>query len=354
MKKRLISFLLVLAMVFTVGGCGMGNGEQGNPGVTFTDDCGRSVEVPADISRIVPSGPLAQMILLALAPDMLVGIASRWNSSGEGIIPAEYYELPYLGRLTDSADGNLETLALADPQIIIDIGEKKDGMAEDLDRIQTQTGIPAVFVSATLESMPDTFRKLGKLLNRQGRAEELAQFCERTYARTETVMEQVGENKVNALYILGEEGLNVIARDSYHSQVLDMLTNNLAVVDNPSSKGLGNEVSMEQIALWDPEFILFAPGSIYGTVSQQTVWKDITAVKNGAYAEVPDGPYNWLGNPPGVQRYLSLIWLPAVLYPTYCDYDVKAEIVSFYELFYGCHLSHGQYDALTQNSFLGG
>ena len=43
-------------------------------------------------------------------------------------------------------------------------------------------------------------------------------------------MEQVGEDKVTALYVLGEEALSVQARDSYHSQIMDLLTENVAVV----------------------------------------------------------------------------------------------------------------------------
>lgn len=348
MKKAVC---IVIAICLFLSGCTVPVDRVGTK--TFTDDCGRQVEVPAEITRIVPAGPLAQMILLAIAPDLFVGVASRWNTSGAEILDKEYYDLPYLGRLTDSADVNLETLALADPQIIIDIGEKKDSSGETLGKLQSQTGIPIVFLSASLETMPQTYRKLGALLGREERAEELAQFCETVYARTESIMAQVGENKVKALYILGEEGHNVIARDSYHSQVLDMLTDNLAVVENPSAKGLGNEVGMEQIALWNPDFLLFAKGSVYDSVSRRPVWDQMTAIQNRQYVEVPEDLYNWMGNPPGVQRYLSLIWLTAVLYPELCDYDVKAEITRYYRLFYGCSLTDGQYENLTKNSFLG-
>jgi hypothetical protein len=47
-----------------------------------------------------------------------------------------------------------------------------------------------------------------------------------------------------------------------------------------------------------------------------------------------------------------MIWLPVVLYPEYCDYDVKAEILEYYRLFYGCELSDAQYEALTANAFI--
>ena len=46
-----------------------------------------------------------------------------------------------------------------------------------------------------------------------------------------------------------------------------------------------------------------------------------------------------------------LLWLPSLLYPEYCDYDVKTEIMEYYELFYGCTLTDEQYNTLTANAF---
>ena len=59
-----------------------------------------------------------------------------------------------------------------------------------------------------------------------------------------------------------------------------------------------------------------------------------------------------MGTPPAAQQYLGMIWLTAQLYPAYCDYDVQAEILEFYELFYHCTLTPQQYGQLTANGFL--
>lgn len=365
LMKKLLSLILAFAMILSLAACGAPAGDPTEPDprisdtqpagsgtVMFTDDCGREVEVPDEITRIVPSGPLSQIILYAIAPDMFVGLASKWDDGAKGIVPEEYLNLPYFGQMYNTANLNVEELALADPQIIIDIGQSMSTGAEDLDTLQSQTNIPSVFISASLKDMPETFRKLGGLLDREEKAEELAAFCERVYSRTISIMEQVGDNKVDALYILGEEGLNVLSRDSYHSELIDMLTNNLAVVDNPSSKGSGNEVTLEQIALWNPDYILFAPDAIYDTAAQMDTWCDISAIASGNYIKVPYGPHNWLGTPPAVQRYLGLIWLTAQLYPEYCDYDAKAEILEYYKLFYNCELTEEQYQTLTADAML--
>ena len=352
--KKLISLILALALVLGLTACGgpvpAPDGSDAQETVMFTDDLGREVEVPAEISRIVPTGPLSQIMLYAIAPDMFVGLAAQWSATAEGIVPQEYLDLPYFGQLYNSANLNVEELAVADPQIIIDIGQPMSSGSEDLDTLSAQTNIPAVYIATTLETVPEAFRTLGKLLGREEKAEELAAFCEEVYPRTVSIMEQVGDNKVDALYILGEQGLNVLSQNSYHSELIDMLTNNLAVVDAPSSKGSGNEVTLEQIALWNPEFILFAPDAPYDAAAEMDTWKDMTAIRNGNYLHVPEGPHNWVGTPPAVQRYLGLIWLTAQLYPEYCDYDVKTEVLEYYELFYNCALTDEQYDNLTKGA----
>ena len=107
---------------------------------------------------------------------------------------------------------------------------------------------------------------------------------------------------------------------------------------------------MEQILNWNPDVILFAPGSIYATVAEDPNWQTITAIKNGTYYEVPMGPYNWMGFPPSVQRLLGMQWMAKVLYPEAADYDPYTEAANYFQLFYHCELTQAQYDALVANS----
>ena len=346
MKKQLLSLLLVAVLALSIITV---HAEE--PTRIFTDSCGREVTVPAEITRIAPSSSLAQIILYAIAPEQMVSLSGHWDDRAQDMILDEVYNLPVLGRLTGSADLNVEELAFADPQIIIDIGEPKDSISDDLETLQTQTQIPAVFISSSLETLPETFRTLGSLLGKEAEAEELAMFCEAIYTQTEDIMSEV-DQKANLLYVLGEEGLNVLAKDSYHAEIIDMLANNLAAVEKPVSKGLGNEVSMEQISLWNPDFVVFAAESIYSTVKEIPAWNQVQAIVDDQYVEVPDLPHNWLGMPPSCQRYLALIWLPSVLYPEHCTYDVQEEVTEFYELFYHCTLTDEQYAMITANAFL--
>lgn len=317
--------------------------------VIFTDSVGREVEVPKNITKIAISGPMAQIVVFALAPDKLVGIADEWDATAEQFLATEYYNLPILGQLYGGkGELNLETLLSSGAEVVIDVGEPKETIVEDIDGLQEQTGIPFVHITATTSTMGDAYRKLGELLNMPDEASELANFCDEVYSRTLEISNSV--EKVNLLYCLGDTGQNVLAKTSYHAEVIDMLSNNVALMEDPSSKGSGNEVDMEQILLWNPDVILFAPDSIYGTVAEDKAWQKVSAISSGKYYEVPSAPYNWMGFPPSVQRCLGMMWMSNLLYPEAAQYDLNEEVAKFYKLFYHCDITQEQYDALVANS----
>ncbi|MDR1329592.1 MAG: ABC transporter substrate-binding protein [Oscillospiraceae bacterium] len=313
----------------------------------FTDSAGRTVELPANITSISPSGALAQMFLIAIAPDYLVTIASEYSEEDAKYIPGEVVGLPVVGQFYGSDDLNFESIAAIGPELVIDVGEPKNTIVEDMDSITANLAIPSVHITATLDSTPDAFRTLGAILGREERGEELAQFCEKILAQTDEIMAQIGDNKVSALYLLGDAGLNVLAKTSFHSEVLDKLTDNLAVVDEPSSRGSGNETDLEQISLWNPQVILFAPGSVYADVASDPTWSQLDAIKNRQYYEVPQGPYNWMGTPPSINRYLGMIWLTQILYPVEAQFGVFEEVQEYYKLFYGYDLTNEEFESLS-------
>lgn len=349
--KKWLAMLLAVVMVLSLAACGAQSSPQTDDTTrVFTDSVGREVEVPAQIDKVALSGPMAQIVLFALCPDKLVGVSNAWSTEAEQYLDEKYFTMPEIGQLYGGkGELNPETLLQSGAQIVIDVGEPKGSIAEDLDALQEQTGIPFVHITATTETTGDAYRMLGDLLNMKDEAETLAAYCENIYDRTVSIAGSV--EKANVLYVTGDMGQNVIAAGSYHAEILDLLTNNLAVVDEPSSKGTGNEVSMEQILTWDPDVVIFAPESIYDTVADDAAWQSVTAIKNGAYYEVPFVPYNWMGFPPSVQRYLGMMWLSKVLYPdATAEYDLFSDVQEYYKLFYHCDLTQAQFDALVANS----
>ena len=85
----------------------------------YEDDVGRQVELPKKITRIIPAGPLAQIILYSIDPDMFTGLTNKWSDSAKEFIPQKYRDLPYFGQLYGGVSLNVEELAFSEPDCII-------------------------------------------------------------------------------------------------------------------------------------------------------------------------------------------------------------------------------------------
>lgn len=359
MKRKIFALLLVLCLLAgLLSGCGQAAPAASEPPAEesqtpetreFTDSTGRTVTVPYEVTKVAISGPLTQVYAIPLVGDLMVGVSNYIAEDIALYLPEYISTLPELGQLYGGkGEMDLEALLAADPDVVIDVGDTKDGIAEDMDSLTEQTGIPFVHIDASVVGAPEAYRMLGELTGQTEKAEELASWCEDTYAMMTAMMEKVDADgaRKSVLYCLGDKGLNVIAKGSYHAETVNLMTNNLADLPEVVSSGLGNEVDMEQLLVWNPDVIIFAPDTIYDTVGENATWQQLDAISSGNYYKTPYGPYGWLSSPPSVQRYLGMLWLGALLYPDYCEYDLQAKVTEYYELFYQCELTQEMYDNL--------
>ena len=350
MKKAVILFVVVSILL-----CGCGQAGADTPAQTreFTDSTGRTVTLPAQITKIAISGPLSQIYILPLAGDMLVGVSNAYAEDMQLYLPAYIFEKTEIGQLYGGkGEMDLEALLAAAPEVVIDIGEAKKTTAEDLTALTEQTGIPFIHIDATVATAPEAYRTLGALLGREEKAEELAAWCENTYAQISAMMERVDADSArkSLVYCLGDKGVNVIAKGSFHAETINLLSENLAVMEEVAVTGSGNEVDLEQILLWNPDVIVFAPDSCYEEIGASAQWQSVGAVARGTYYKTPAGPYGWLSSPPAVQRYLGMLWLGTLLYPEYAEYDLQEEITEYYRLFYGCELTQEMIQNLLKDA----
>jgi len=353
---RLLALLILLALLAGVtGACGVPWVPVAGETVTVTDDCGRTVTVPASITRIAPSGSVAQMILTAIAPDLLAGLSGTPGSGQLRYLPDWYVDLPTFGQFYGSKSTlNLESVLAADVQIIIDLGDKKAGHAADMNKIQRRCGIPTVFFETTLDKFAGAYRTLGVLLGREERGEQLAAYIENTVETARTLAAAIPEEeRLTVMYGSGSTGLNCNARGSVQADVLELVGAVNAVVvpeKELSNAGGGNIINMEQLYLFDPDVILLAEGGPYAHLAEDSAWSQLRAVREGRYYEIPCLPYNWLSSPPSVNRILGIWWLGNLLYPEVFDYDVAEKVVEFYALFYSADISYEEAEAMVANS----
>lgn len=361
----LASALLAVGLVGALGGCagtpaqepaekGGASGQQADQATTrtVTDSCGRKVEIPAEVERIAASGPVAQQMLLTVAPEKMVGLAGELTADQVAYLGDACAELPVFGQIYGGkGDFNKEAVAAAGPQLIIDVGEPKGSIVEDLDALQEQIGIPCIHVDAsTVDTYAAAYELLGDVLGSE-RADELAAYCRNAYDAVTKAVDAVPEaERVRMAYLLGDAGTNAMAKGGFQAGVVDLVAANVVEVEEPSSSGKGNEVGLEQIAVFDPDLIVFAPDSIYASVGDDPAWQGISAIDGGAYYEVPGLPYNWLSSPASVNQVLGMQWLARLCYPAQFDDDLKDVVVGYYDLFYGHELADAEYDALMAHA----
>ena len=349
--KRFIVLLLCLCLL--TAGTPRTAPETPQATVSFPDSCGRTVEVPEKIDRIAVSGLTAQMFLITLAPELLVGVASRPSEAQQRYLPACLAELPELGQLYGGRGTlNIESLIREKPQIILDLGDRKANHAEDMQAIQEQTGIPTVFIEADGENLPEAYRMLGKLLGKQDEAEVLAQYIEAALALAETNRAKIASPKT-VLFGTGVTGLDCNQRGSVQARNIEIVGGeNVLVSETMSNKNGGCSIDLEELMALDPDVILLTADGFYDLVWQDDIWSKLRAVKSGCVYEIPALPYGWMSSPPSVNQVLGIYWLGKLLYPALYDYDMVEKTQEFFRLFWHCELSREEAQALLANSIL--
>ncbi len=351
MKKRRFVSCILLLLLFALSACAQprkGAAEEGAR--LFVDSLGREVKLPRSITRAAPSGKVATMILATIAPEYMVCISEKTDAVSGKYLSDKLGELPVTGQLYGGKSAlNEEALLSCGAEVIIDLGEAKSGMAEELDELQERLGIPVVFLSAGVADMEKMYRSLGTLLEgKSERGEELAAFAADTLSFAAALRQKVGEDeRVRVMFTSGADGLAANAEGSPQSQVIGLVgAENAVALENAVGKSGGSVISMEQLYLFDPEVILFSPGSYYEFAADDPLWQPLTAVQNGRLYEIPAEPYNWMANPPSINMLFGVWWLGGLVYPQYCEFDMTEKAQELFSVLWDYALSAEEAAAL--------
>ncbi|ENY93522.1 hypothetical protein HMPREF1093_03599 [Hungatella hathewayi 12489931] len=319
------------------------------------DSAGREVEIPSEITKIAPSGPLAQIVLYTVSPDKLAGLAADFSDEAKQYIDEKYWGLPKFGQFYGkNASLNMEALIAEAPDVIIDIGEAKKTVKEDMDALQEQLNIPVIFVEATLPTMADAYEMLGDITGEKEQAGKLADYCRAEIGKADQNAAAIADADRKSVYFgLGDDGLHTNAKGSIHADVIDRIgAVNAADVEAVSSGG-GSEVSFEQVLLWNPDLIIVDSQKLYDTLTADPMWQELDAVKNGKIFKIPTAPYSFMSSPPSVNRMIGIEWLGSLVYPEIYTSDIREEVKNFYQLFYHIDVTDEKLEAILKGAVSG-
>lgn len=362
--KRMKGLVILLALVGVMTGCGKqeatdqatANSSQLSQSVEtrqFVDSAGRDVTIPATIKKIAPSGTLSQIVLYTSFPELLVGLASPFSEEAKVYVDSQYWDLPEFGQFYGKNSSlNMEALSAAAPDVIIDIGESKKTVKEDMDNLQAQLDIPVIFIEANLENMSSTYEQLGELIGDTTATEPLAIYSQKVIDQALTVKQEILEEQRKSVYLAsGTVGLDTNAEGSFHAQVIETIgAKNAATGVDAASSGSGTTVSMEQIMQWQPDYIITESPDVYNLILKDPTWATLTAVKEKRVYKIPTAPYNFMGFPPSVNRLMGIQWLGNLVYPEEYQLDLNQVTSEFYQLFYHVKVTPEQVKEILTNA----
>jgi iron complex transport system substrate-binding protein len=299
---------------------------------TMKDAAGRTVPVPAKVSRVFPAGPPAAILLYTLAPDLLIGWPRANRPEECAYMLPEICSRPEVGRITGRGNtANLETVLALKPDLILDVGSTSATFVSLADRVQEQTGIPYALLDGRFAGIANSYRALGALIGRTDDAEKLARYAEDTL---KTITGRIGPIAVTerpkVYYARGPRGLATGLGGSINVETIELISRNVA---GETSGGLAN-VSIEQILLWNPDVIVTIDQEFAASVRGDPSWAPVKAVRDNRVYLSPKMPFGWVDFPPSVNRLIGLWWLAKILYPERFPEDLRALTQEFYSLFY--------------------
>lgn len=315
---------------------------------SITDMAGRAVDIPEKLQRIYTPVPPLSALLAVLAPDTLVALNLPINDQQARFLPAGLARLPVLGGLYGHGPAlNPEEILTLKPDVVMGAPDPMGGTSET-DRAFAKPGLPVIYVKIfSIRDYPTALRFLGKLLDREQRAEQLAAYIENALARVDAAVGKIPEaSRTRYYYAEGPDGLMSECSNSFHVETMT-LAGGENILQCAQSTHMGMErTSLDAIILGQPQSLIALDHHLPDRIAVDPAWRHVPAVVAGRVLTVPNLPFNWLDRPPSFMRALGVQWLANAFYPEKFPLDLRAETRKFYALFFNVELGDADVDAL--------
>jgi len=364
MKKGLRFAAIAAAVVMVLTACSSTSTKTDKPAENtvqetatkkVTDILGREVEVPSEVNSIIALGAGGlRMICYAEQQDKVIGVEESEQdqtlAKGYNYVNYESFkDLPIVG--TGGAGGyeayEEEIIKIA-PDVIF-AAYPKD-LADDL---QNKTGIPVVVImydgGMFDGKLYQSMELIGNVLNCQDRCTEvvnaLKDWQEDLASRTANIPDDSKPNAfTGACSFSGGHGIE----GTYAQFPPFTAIGAKNVADGLSETPKGIVVDLEQITVWDPEYIFLDPNNMELVNENYAVnanfYDSLSAVKNGkVYSQVA---YNWYTT--NIETaVVDSYYAGVVMFPDkFDDVDIKTLANNVYTTLLGDKAA-GYYDALV-------
>ncbi len=311
--------------------------------VNFLDSRGNQISLSGPPQRIVAIASSAPIIYSAvsLQPQKIVNITEKSQKTIKNSIYAEFF--PYFRTVPANAAKNdfvpnVEEILKNDPDLIFQWGHDPK-IVEPMERVGLTV---ATWSCCTEEDRRQYIKMSGSAAQRSDRATDILDQI----ATANSELKRKLSDKVVMVSMLE---IDQIAQD------VRIIANNstdytIAKVENAGydrNSSWWNNVNLEQIYIWNPEFILIpayaeelTPKSFY----ENSLLADLQAIQNKRVYKIP--LFN--RSPDAPESYLTLQWVALLSHPEMAEKDFPTMLRQAYKKIYDVEISDEQYSRIMQ------
>jgi iron complex transport system substrate-binding protein len=318
----------------------------------ITDMYGKKVIVPNNIRRVFSITPSATYMLYAIDPDLIAGLSEKVRDYQKPYFRKSYQDLPILGGASGAGlNLNPEILLQLKPDVLIIWGD--DGAYNQKTEAQIRNlNIPVVAVDVgSISKYASTFIFLGKLLNREKRANELADYARKTLDEVRRAVARIpAEKQISVYNTRTKDGLNTACENSWHQELVPIAGGKTPVKCTSGHFTGVENINMEQVLVMNPDAIVTMNASFAAMAYPDERWQNIKAVKTKRIYITPQAPVNWFDGPPSIMGILGVQWLTKCFYPELYSKDIDKEARQFIHLFFGIDLPNEEIKKIIKGS----
>lgn len=325
------------------------------------DQAGTEVTIPGEVNSIVSGGILPYFHTWYVATNSakeIVGMhPNSYNAAENSILAKMAPEILNADTsFVKNGEMNVEELLNIKPDVYFELSTDEKSIEATRKAGINTVAIKAIDAAAAepLATFNSWLQLTGEIANTTDRADK---FIEVGTAVQEEIYEKIGdltkEQKPNALmmYQLSEQAITVGGKNFFGNQWLNATGANDVAEDEVTGR---KDINMEQIYEWNPDIIYLTnftpiqPEDLYNNTIPGQDWSSVDAVKNKQVYKIPLGIYRWF--PPSGDAPLMLKWLANNNQPELFNYDMNAEIKSYYKDFYDFNVTDEEVEQILHPS----
>jgi len=338
MLKKLATFLSIVLLLVSLTACkqeqaALKDEVADSKSLTFTvtDQLGRQVEVPQDIQRIAALHYLGGYIAFALGQQDKIVDQSFAGKLGKAMASVDD-QFAAKSAMPTGSKLNLEHMNSLNPQVVF-VYASFD--TEQIQQIEN-AGMKVIAIRGeTIEESFEAVRLMAKVLGCEDKGAKYIMACEKLLAMVKDRVGTVSMQQRPKVMFAGPKNVLTVAT----GEMLQATIAESAGAKNVAAelKGYWSDVSPEQVATWNPDFIFLSSSldlqdvnSIYDNYQFNTV----KAVQEKQVYVFPSNVGWW--DFPAPHCILGIVWTAKTLYPEkFADIDMTQVADEFYTEFLG-------------------